>query len=51
MTNIIESLKIWLFGTVGLFIVMGVIVLVVIALNLIGKKSNKEESQEASTSD
>ena len=43
MINVIESLKIWLFGTVGLFIVMGIIVLVVIVLNRIGKKGNNEE--------
>ena len=45
MTNVIESLKIWLFGTVGLFIVMGVIVLVVIVLNKLGKTRNEEKSQ------
>ena len=42
---IIESLKIWLFGTIGLFIVMGIIVLVVIALNKMGKTRNEKESQ------
>ena len=42
---IIDSLKIWLFGTVGLFIVMGIIVVVVVALNYFGNRSNKEQKE------
>ena len=42
---IIESLKIWLFGTAGLFIVMGIIVVVIVALNFFGNRSKKEQKE------
>jgi hypothetical protein len=42
---IVDSLIIWLYGIIGLFIVMGVIVVVVKRLNRFGNAQNKKEEE------
>lgn len=43
---IIESLKVFLFGMIGIFIVMGIIIVSLVILNRFSKDNNKKSKQK-----
>ena len=43
---IIESLKVLLFGMIGIFVTMGIIMLALVVLNILNKEKKEESNQK-----